>query len=659
MMRRQGYLLGLLATVLFSGFAFQSIYAGDAGDLVTAAFLGGVPHPPGYPLYTLGGWIVTRIPLFTVAWRITWISIVPHALAAVIVYLLVYRWTKHAISALFAFLLLTGNYLFFLYSITPEVFALLDLFVITLIVMAIGLRERFDWRTVYLFFFIVGLSLSHHHMIAFLFPSLFLYLRGTITTRHWNIRQMATSAGTFFLGLVPYGYLPLAAGGDAIVNWDRPTTAFGFWQLITRADYGTFVTGGVVGRSMYERLLNVRAFATFLVVDFTWVGIVLAFVGLYWLWRKKRREFSFLLVSFLFLGPGFIFYASFSVVNRFVLGTYERFLLPSYILITIFIGVGVYALFVWLSQKTSKVIASLCMVVLFVYPLTMGAMTVWRFWGSSTDQTTDAFLKDLLDSAPERAIILLSHDTPLFGAQYMRYVMNYRPDTTVLHLARFPAPDYQEVIARTNPDIIIPQGESSSFLTEFLTVNSRTRPIATNTVISTPEEWVWVPRGLLFVLMKKEEVPQPRVLVEQNRALWSSFRDPTSGLLSRYNHLMLSNIRDEYATAAVNYGKTLIQSGNLREARGFFLRATQYESDTERESAWTYLGLSQLFLDECNEALASFARARKLALFPNPELYQYEAVTYRDCLDDADWATTLYETYQQEKKKQEKQLDQL
>lgn len=661
-------LVSVSAIALFSGFAFQSIYPGDAGDLVTASYQAGVPHPPGYPLYTLLGWLVTRLPFSTPAWRMAWLSIIPHAIAIAVVYLLVYRFTRRHTASLAAALVLVGNYVFFLYSITPEVFALLDVFILLIVYLAITLYERFDWRKVYLLFFVIGLSFSHHHMIIFVLLPLFLYLRGTFRSRLWSIKNTIAGVSAFFLGLIPYTYVALAAWGDAMVNWDRATTFARFWQLITRADYGTFVTGGVIGRSIYERFLNVQAYGTFLVIDFTWAGIVLACIGVMWLWQKNRSIAMFFILSFLFLGPGFMFYASFSAINRFVLGTYERFLLPSYMFVAMFVGVGVYAAAQWLSKLISfvftrrshvRMFSYLCMIVFLIYPLVTGSMTVWRFWGSRTDQTSDLFLKDLLDSAPKGAIILLSHDTPLFGAQYMRYAKGYRPDTTVLHTARLMLADYQEVIVRTNPDIIIPDEPQDSFVNAFMTANAGNRPIAVNTIIPTQEGWVWVPRGLLFVLMKKEAVPQSSFLVEQNSALWASFHDPTVGLLSRYNHLMLSNIRDEYATAAVSYGKTLIQADNLPEAERFFKLATRLESDTQRESAWTYLGLSQLFLKKCEDALVSFAKSRASALSSDPELYRYEAITYRDCVGDSDRANALYRQYEREKNKHEQPLEEL
>jgi hypothetical protein len=41
----------------------------DSGELDAVAYTFGVAHPTGYPLFTLLGWLFTRLPLGTVAWR--------------------------------------------------------------------------------------------------------------------------------------------------------------------------------------------------------------------------------------------------------------------------------------------------------------------------------------------------------------------------------------------------------------------------------------------------------------------------------------------------------------------------------------------------------------------------------------------------------------
>src|SRR5262249_50761353 len=64
----------------------------DSGELAVGSFYAGVPHPPGYPVWTLFTWLFTVIfPFSNVAWRVALASAVSGALACGLVGLLVSR----------------------------------------------------------------------------------------------------------------------------------------------------------------------------------------------------------------------------------------------------------------------------------------------------------------------------------------------------------------------------------------------------------------------------------------------------------------------------------------------------------------------------------------------------------------------------------------
>jgi hypothetical protein len=75
-----------LVTTLISGFFFYyhmapEVTLQDSGELVTGAFTFGVPHPPGYPLWALLGFIWSHfiVPFGNPAWRIGLLSVVTGA----------------------------------------------------------------------------------------------------------------------------------------------------------------------------------------------------------------------------------------------------------------------------------------------------------------------------------------------------------------------------------------------------------------------------------------------------------------------------------------------------------------------------------------------------------------------------------------------------
>src|SRR6266446_5595052 len=43
----------------------------DSGELATGSFYAGIPHPPGYPVWTIYTWLWTvLLPINNVAWRV-------------------------------------------------------------------------------------------------------------------------------------------------------------------------------------------------------------------------------------------------------------------------------------------------------------------------------------------------------------------------------------------------------------------------------------------------------------------------------------------------------------------------------------------------------------------------------------------------------------
>ena len=74
-----------LAAVALSAYwqtLFPSVPGGDAGELIQVAVELGVPHPPGYPTWTLLAHAFSRLPWGEPAWRVNLSSAVYGALAA-------------------------------------------------------------------------------------------------------------------------------------------------------------------------------------------------------------------------------------------------------------------------------------------------------------------------------------------------------------------------------------------------------------------------------------------------------------------------------------------------------------------------------------------------------------------------------------------------
>src|SRR5262249_26907289 len=64
----------------------------DSGELATASYYAGIPHSPGYPVWTIYTWLWTvLLPIKNIAWRVALAEATGGALAAGLLGLLVSR----------------------------------------------------------------------------------------------------------------------------------------------------------------------------------------------------------------------------------------------------------------------------------------------------------------------------------------------------------------------------------------------------------------------------------------------------------------------------------------------------------------------------------------------------------------------------------------
>ncbi len=659
---------GLLAWALFLVFQTRGIYTGDSGDLVTAAVMFGVPHPPGYPLYTLVGWMFSLIPVATPAWRVTLASSFPHAVVIGLLFYLTHRITRRLVASLFVSVTAAGNYLFFLYSVTPEVFALFDLFIVALTTLVYEWMRTKQPTLLLAIVYVFSLSLAHHHVILFLVPALALVawsLRKTIQSEATSLHSLFRFFGMVAFGLVPYLYIPIAAHGGSIINWDRAVDVPSFVRLVARADYGSFVSAGFFGSLPSQRILQVKAYGQFLLTDFRLIGLIMSIFGAVYLYRRNAQLLWFILLAILFVGPGFFFYASFPLMNKFTLATYERFLLPSYIFFFLLIGSGL----AWLLDMavrlkrlvsfpvSSTMVAAGVSVVMFLYPGAQAFMTLWRMKGMAQDQTANNLASDVLSSVPAGSIVLLGRDTVLFTTQYLRYAEGIRRDVIVLHASRMDSLDYRFVIQKNFPHVTVPTASSDRFTRSFIEANRDRFPIFSNTMVDVGDSWFWVPHGLLFRLVHADNLPGVDAMLETNRKMWESFHNPNAGILGRYSHLMLADVRDVYAGARLALAKVLLRAGKYAEAKQELSAGLTYGGETEAPDLYTYAGISDLLMGACNEALDAFQKAREASIVPSAMLTRYEAEVYRDCVGDQRRARELFDAYEQAVTREETPLE--
>ena len=618
---------GILLFLLFASFYIflqtKSIYGGDSGDLVTAAWLNGIPHPPGYPFYSLLAYLVSHlIPFYTPAWRVGLLSSIPTALTVTFFYLLLRKiFVKRKLSALIATLILAFVYPFWLSAEIVEVFALNNLLVILLIYITFSLLQnhKIQKRFLFVLSFILGLALAHHHLVVLIFPGLiFLFWQNKkkmlklVKYDKWRMTLF------FLLGFSFYLYPLLICRQNQIVCWDNPVNLKNLLVLISRADYGSFKVGANLGNTPLFRVYSLLAFGRLFLLDFSWMGVGLLVLGLWQLWKKKRNLFYFLginLLTCLF----FIFYASFLLTNDFMMATFERFLLLPYIFAGLILSLGVDFILIELPSGLEKIKLSLVSrrvaligvkIILLILPLSLLIANFRKIYPLRNDFSAEQLAKNFMDSLPENSILMMSSDTTFFNALYVRYVLGYRKDVTVLGYHLMPAAYYQQMIRHNFPEIKVSEKtESKENFKEFVELNSPNFAIFCDAYSFEPWE-DWSPYGLALQYQPLDQQPEAEKTIALNQKIWAGLIEPEDRQALVYKNLFLADIFRTYEQARINFGELLLNHDHFSEAEEVFTQAEKL--NPQSQEVYMGLGISAFYQQDCSKAKAMFLQVLEI-----------------------------------------------
>lgn len=644
----------------YIGTQVNTIYGGDAGDLVSAIVTRGIPHPPGYPFYTsLGIAVTSAIPFGTAAWKSAFLSSIPSAIALFILYKLLILIGKRVSTALIAVLILGFSYLYWLYSSVVEVFSLNNLFLVTLLYLSVRLIRSAKIRYFYLLVFVFSLSLTHHQIILFLVPAMSYFIwKSSIRLK---LKNIIISFLLFISGLVPYLYAFISAARSPAINWMGSPDMNRFIDLILRKGYGTFTVGPFVANDPVLRLINLYGFLDLFYKDFRISGIILAVVGLIYLFWKERRIWTgvvIALLSYFF----FLFYASFPLPDNFMIGTFERFILPLYIIITIFISYGILAIFDFFknAQFTRKmntaIVGFLVTLIFFVYPLGLIKLNYGKINILKNDQTAENLGRDILASLPKNAVFIIAADTPLFDTQYVYYAEKVRPDVKLIHFSKLFQQYYLNQLKYAYPDVYVPtEKNTKDFLDSFLTNNSERFPVYSKlSLVSDKGEFI--SQGLVYRYYGNDSVINKDLIYKENNRLWGLYHNPLSGDSFRYRNLTLSTVLKVYAEA--------------HEENAVWDLLHEYNSDAEHHAGSAMelmpgdpdiLKLqAQVFVvekkcDEAKSALEELVKKRP----DNSDPYYLMSINYQTCYNDAANAAKYIRLYDEKKRESERTLKKL
>lgn len=414
------YLLTLAPTIL----------GGDTGELAAVACSSGVAHPPGYPVFIILAKVFTFIPFGNVGWRINLLSALCDALAAVVLLLAVKKWTRNqwaglVTAGLFAFSPLTWRY-----AVTAEVFALNNLIVAMLIYLAVCFAADQRMKHAFLFGLVFGLGLANHLTCIFYAVPLFIWMFVTAKAKLWSIRNLGMVAGCFFIGMLPYLYLPIADSFVPAFSWGHTSTIHGFVTHLLRSEFGSFQLGANNPTSGGYFMLGLGGYVMALPGYAFYVGLVLAAIGI---GSFKRHKFTSLavtlMVAYCFYLVGFHALANLPIDQAFYLRVHSRFWQQANLLIFVWAGLGVATLASMMPDWSWRAKAVPAVSVLII----IGA-AAFNFRAEDQHLNTSGvdFGREVLRPLPQNSILWSREDLVTFPIAYLQQCEGYRRDVTVI-----------------------------------------------------------------------------------------------------------------------------------------------------------------------------------------------------------------------------------
>ena len=455
--------LGLVFFALYLFTLIPSVLPADNGEFQLVAWKLGIAHPPGYPLYTMAGWLFSRF-FASPAFALNLLSALLAAITLVIVSRTVRMLTGSIVAGVLAASLLGVSTTFWAQATTANIrmpTAFFTALCVSLLVewshgrvignQGSGIRDHavdhpvtLSSRHLVIFACLFALGLGHH--LSLLFPGVFFvfYIFLIDPKLLKQLRRWLKPIAFFALGLLPLLYLPLrGATGGTFANGEP--AAF----LVQPTQFFDYVSGrGFEGDFFYfintrpdlfpDRVKLLPALFDF---QFNWLVFALLLVGIV---RVIRRDWK---LAVMLLG-GSALHALVTLAYR-APQTVE-YLIPAYVLMAVLIG---YGLGVFSSQKSgistqhsalstqqSKggrtlarsgfwILNSLTILAIALLFIDHSPSSHWLH----DREDTRAYNESLLNAAPPNAIILSNWHwaTPLW---YLQQVAGLRTDVEVQYV---------------------------------------------------------------------------------------------------------------------------------------------------------------------------------------------------------------------------------
>jgi hypothetical protein len=420
----------------------------DSGEFQVAAITLGIPHPPGYPLYTMLGWLFAQVPVGSPYARVTFLSVVASALTLVLVSLTIQRLINAykpggtcganylpLMAGLLGALALGSSTTFWAQATTTNIRSLTAFFTALMLYAVSWLyqvattvqkdsgTQRTGTAVLALFALALGLGIEHHVSLVFVGAVLGVLVIILITRLRLGWRSIVSALVILAITQLVWAYLPLRDAAGARFAPGNLTTLSGLLFHIFARGFAGDMLAFAAPEYLFDRLSILPTLFTF---EFSWPILIVALLSaLALIWRRR--------------GVGIALAGAFAV-HLFITITYRapqtvEYAMPAWVILCVLLGSGAGILaqesVQWLStaQGLSGIptvrnglvagVPVLLMLAVAGVLLRDGAERFPSFLQLSADRSTrQAAAQVLMNAAPGGAVLAPWHQaTPLWALQ--------------------------------------------------------------------------------------------------------------------------------------------------------------------------------------------------------------------------------------------------
>ena len=447
-----------LPFTLYMSTLAPTIYNLDSAELTTAAATGGLMRATGYPLYLTLSKLWLLLPVGDVGYRMNLFSAMCGALTIFLADQILRRWRVSVWASMGALGLLASGTFFWGMSLIAEVYTLHTALMAGLIYCLLRWGDNPTPRRLLLVGLIGGMGLSHHAATFLLIPGSLFYVLVLAPKQALSPRSLFAAGIGVLIGLSFYLYLPLSYLGQPAFNYAgiydadlvfHPINLLSpgglFWLISGKSFAGQMLA--YHGSALWHELVN---YIVQLSQAFFIFGLLPGILGALTLLRRDWKAGLMLGLMFTFSAA---FYIDYRVIDK------NTMFLPSYLVWSIWIGLGYQKLLDWLRQGDLPLRQSRGFYLIRGAPILIVLFAVlwnWSLVNLSNDYSARQRGEAILSRIEQGALVLGWWDTvPVI--QYLQLVEGQRPDVQAINRFLISQEDLYQYIRKevTNRSIYI------------------------------------------------------------------------------------------------------------------------------------------------------------------------------------------------------------